>query len=784
MKRIVILVYVIVFSCINVLGQTKLPEQCVAFYPEVLQSSAVIKQSTVDKFLKNQSLGQKKSTRDKKFWIVFSDRDNNVTYTTPGGSVRHSVLDLNDKLRIAQISGGYALVYVEPLEDIAYPRISQYAECKGWISVNNLLLWHSCPANEAGIYNKALLCVNLDKQSDETLGKVFHNPHNLSIYDRLETNMHFYYVMKREGNLSLLASTHTLDGTSEDVLLGWVAEQSYVAWNQRSCIEPTWDKQDVEYFAANNVRAEVFKETDLRQRATSITFKRKSGGADDKYLYRMHPDFVRFPLLDNGTATLYNCSAFVTAGGKTYTISNLDDGALSESEAKLHELTKINIGLVIDGTKSMGEFYDPVLSAIKEGTLFFENKYKVQVGAVIYRDYADGEYVTEVQKLTHPDNPSLSEFLMDGGEYGIKSHRSDRTLAEAMYQGIDVALDRLGFKNGQTNILLVVGDCGNDRNDNRITSDEIVAKLVEKNVHIMGFQVNRKTNDAYELFSSQLVDLMRESLQQKYTRLNEGVNVVLRETMDGYELVNNVSSNIYVGTHNYPELGSKLPYVKLSEMIQDAIRTCAESAKQRIDVLASFNTGGFKANSNAVNTDIDIDDEWLRYVLGEKYQMIKNANSLLSFQGYVRKTDPSGRNYFKPVVFISSDELSSLIDRLAPVNEAAVAQSNDREPYINALKALVQTMVPEYTDEVMSEMSYKKLMAKITGLNESADALKGYTLQEIASHRAVSHAEYAKLVDNFKRKFEGLRRLKSQPYKYTRTFNGLRYYWLPVEDLP
>jgi hypothetical protein len=219
-------------------------------------------------------------------------------------------------------------------------------------------------------------------------------------------------------------------------------------------------------------------------------------------------------------------------------------------------------------------------------------------------------------------------------------------------------------------------------------------------------------------------------------------------------------------------------------MIQDAIRTCAESAEQRIDVLASFNTGGFKANSNAVNTDIDIDDEWLRYVLGEKYQMIKNANSLLSFQGYVRKTDPSGRSYFKPVVFISSDELSSLIDRLAPVNNAAVAQSNDREPYINALKALVQTMVPEYTDEVMSKMSYKQLMAKISGLNESADALKGYTLQEIASHRAVSHAEYAKLVDNFKRKFEGLRRLKSQPYKYTRTFNGLRYYWLPVEDLP
>ena len=122
---------------------------------------------------------------------------------------------------------------------------------------------------------------------------------------------------------------------------------------------------------------------------------------------------------------------------------------------------------------------------------------------------------------------------------------------------------------------------------------------------------------------------------------------------------------------------------------------------------------------------------------------------------------------------------------MSKVDEAAVAQTNDREPYVRALTALVQAMAPEeYTDEVMNGMNYKQIMARITGLNESADALKGYTIQQIASHRAVSQAEYAKLVDDFKRKFKKLQSIKSSPYKYTRTFNGLKYYWLPIEDLP
>jgi hypothetical protein len=353
-----------------------------------------------------------------------------------------------------------------------------------------------------------------------------------------------------------------------------------------------------------------------------------------------------------------------------------------------------------------------------------------------------------------------------------------------MYTGIDTALDRLGFKPKQSNILLVVGDCGNDRADTKISSASIVEKLVQKNVCIMGFQVRRNSEDAYELFNSQIVDLMRKSLEKKYTTLNNGIKVQIRDTKEGYELLNDAKSTIYVGTHSFPELGQQVEVNKLSALMQQAIMHCSESVRHKIDIWTSLNAGGFKANSTSVNTGIDIDEAWLKHRLGDRYEKIKESNSLLAFKGYVHKTHKSGRQFFKPVVFISSDELNSLIERLAPVNDAAVVQTNDREPYVRAMKALIQSMVPDITDDEMNRLGYKEIMNMVAGLNEAASALKGYSIAEIASHQAVSHQQYASIVSDFKRKFSMLQRLKAQPYKYTRTFNGLKYYWLPVEDLP
>lgn len=791
MKRITSLALLTVLSGVLLSAQPSLPAKCEVFYPDILQSSAVLSEKDALALERSSDFGQSKTSRNAKFWVVFSDRDENTTYTTPGGSTKFSSLGFNQQLRIAQIKNGYALVYTEPQEDIEYPLISQYAECKGWVSMKKLLLWHSCLADNIGIYQKALLCVNLDEVDGSDLGNLYYNPQKKDRFKKISTDMRFYFVMKREDDLALLASTHSMEGTSDKALYGWVPAQSYVPWNQRSCLEPNWNHRDVEYFAENNVKIRICEAEDLEQIARPISFKKhvsKPGEKYDRHLYRMNPDELRFPILDyHGSENIYNCSSFGTPGGgqDEEAVDEIISGTpLGFTEQQLNEMLNINIGVVIDGTSSMETFYPAVQNAIREGRKFFGSKYKVKVGVVIYRDYSDGEFMTEFFPLTNPDNPRLDQFLHSGGRYGVKSASSDRTLEEAMYQGISTALDKIGFKPDQSNLLLVVGDCGNDRADEKVKMETIVDKLIEKNVNIMGFQVRNGAEDAFGLFNNQLQQIMKLSLERKFSKLAKSeMKVRFQETKDGYRMINDRNSNLYIGSHSFPLSGQQMQIDKLSSLMQESIMYCSESVEYQIDLLDALRKDAFVPSPDIVG--VDLDEQFLIGKLGQEvYDKIKKSNSLIAFRGYSLKTHKSGRPFFKPVVFLSSDELNELIERLAPVNNAAVAQTNDREPYVNAMKALIQSMVPDITDERMNAMGYNEVMATVAGLNEAATALKGPSILEIANPQAVSHTEYASLVSDFRKKFQMLQRLKSTPYKYTRVFNGLKYYWLPVEDLP
>ena len=807
MNRLILLFSSFILGIAVVSAQTtppSLPDTCQAFYPEVLLTNSVLTEDVANALAKSSDFGQNKPPRNKKYWIVYSDRSNNTTFTAPGGLTPYKKLDFNQKVRIAKIQNGYALVYTEPVEDEVYPQISQFATVMGWIPMKNLLLWHSALANEKGIYNKALLCINLNEASSSTMGKLYTNP-NKTDYVPLRNDMSFYFVMKREGDLTLLSRVHSMDGIHSVVLHGWLSKDSYVEWNQRSCLEPNWDKRDVEYFADEGVKAIIYEFPQNKgEVVNSITFKRKTQvSPGDKYLYRQHPDLLRFPILDNrdNPSDQYRCSTFGTVDGSVPNASDIVESTGSISSYKeevLRKMTNVNIGIVIDGTRSMDKFYPAVKSAIKECKQVFNNsKYKVNVGIVIYRDYSDGEYVVEKRKLTNPDNPSLYSFLDTGGEYGIKSHPSDRTNEEALYYGINSAIDQLEFNPEHSNILLVIGDCGNARDDNKISRDAIINKLVDKNINLIGFQVRQGQHDAFGLFNNQLGIIMKQSLEKRYAALfentkvslSEGENTVkIKENKDGYKLVHD-DATLFVGSLNYPLQDQEMPTTKLVELIQESIIMCSEAVQKQIAIVSLGMASGFASSYNG-EAFSKFEEAFVRRKIGdERFELYQKANAMFAFKGFVDKRHKSNRDYFKPVIFISSDELNTLILRLAPVNDAAqqlLADPNaDRSPYIRAMKALIQIMIPEdATDERMNRMTYNEIMELVSGLNESANALKGYSLAELASPEAVPHAEFVSLVSDFNRKFRNLQRIKSATYKYAKTENGIKYYWLPVEDLP
>lgn len=166
-------------------AQPALPSFCEAFRPAELSGShrsLTVKQSDIDRFLKSSGYGQNKRNTQE-YWQVLSDRDGNPVYESETGSKVVGHLKWNESVTIARISGERALVISGTFNKEDYPEVPINAKCLGWVPMDKLLLWETCPTDDAGIYYKALISLNLDAQNiktDNTVGKMYGNPDDLS----------------------------------------------------------------------------------------------------------------------------------------------------------------------------------------------------------------------------------------------------------------------------------------------------------------------------------------------------------------------------------------------------------------------------------------------------------------------------------------------------------------------------------------------------------------------------------------------------------------------------
>lgn len=800
MKRLS-LFFLVLFTGISLTAAqitTPLPGKCEAFRPDALYSP-ILFSDVATSLMKSDDYGQnssKRNSKSKEYWIVYSDRTDNTTYTAPGSSTKFSSLDFNEKVRIAKISNGYALVYSEPKEQELYPAISSQSEWRGWIPMSNLLLWNSCPATRKGIYEKAMICANIDKSIENgNLGKLFGNPKNTSSFTQLSINFNYYFVMKKVGSMALLSTQNTMNGKSDQVLYGWVDENSFVAWNQRSCLEPTWEIEDVEYFAKNGIKVNIYQDKALKNRASYIAFSKKNSQNLDPYMYRMDGRDLRYPILDGSTGDLWRCSTFssIGNGGAINMGGDRVQKAANTINVNLDKLSKINIVIVIDGTKSMEKYFPAVRDAIKEVKAFFQKSDKVKVGVLIYRDKRDGQYVTESFPFTDPQNPKLAEFLEKGGAYGIKSSSSDKSLEEALYYGINKALDTFPYNPDESNMMFVIGDCGNSKDYPEITKEVIERKLIAKKVSLMGFQVrNETTNEAFPMFNNNMCALIKGSMQGQFDELKEGVVVKAQLTKNSYRFTNNatnIQNALYVGSHMYVQKGS-LDVKELIKQIEDAVVAVKDNIELKKSILVAAGNGvtanKVEFSGNSVISGPVLEKAWLEKRIGKSLaDELTKTNSTVSFKGYTAKTDKSSsRDYYKTVIFISREELNVLMTRLSPLYEVAMNKSNDREPYVKAMKALVRSMLPGISDEEMNKKGMDEVMALVSGLNASTIMTKGRSIAEVASTQAVNAMEYQSIIAKFKRQYMKLQAIQKKPYKFTRTYNEAVYYWIPTEDLP
>lgn len=820
-------------------AQVQLPEKVTAFTPKVIAENSVLSWDDAQKLLASSNWGQSQAPSNKRYWVVYSDRDNNHLYESPNRSSRQldntNDLMMNDKVRIAQIRNGFALVYEEPSESTVYPAISPAAKSSnkriGWIPMENLLLWRKCPADQYGIYRKALLVFNVDevksKGSNSPVGYKFNNPTyypNTNRASQIKTGMRFYYIMKedKETGLMLLADEYNLDATGKH-LYGWVAEQSMAHWNQRSCLEPSWDLDDIQEL--KNTPALVFGESSMNNNTVISRYnygRTIQEGKLEEYKYRLDGKVLRYPILNNDSKdkeNSYKCTVFIPGGVEMSldAINENETQARKRIQENIDAMKIFNLLIVIDGTRSMEPYYEPVQKAISEACKDIKSankNYEPRVGLVIYRDYADGKDdpengLLEYIPLSDPETTELKSYFSTGGKYRIKSSSKDKTYDEAVYQGIWQALDmdEMGYDSKQSNLLVVVGDCGNDESYEELygpTQQEIIEKCVENRVNMLVFQVHKKKKtgsadklyDSNRLFNDQMNFILTQNLEAQYAALKvKDLEVKFDRSTSGYDLkpTLNIRENFFLGATRFPDNDNGKEDLKADELKDMLVRNIQEFQKTVSDrVNAADELGGFaesEMTTEQMSTGLSVSDAYMISLIGEEqYKVIQQTKTLMAKTGYVYKKSSSGKDYWKPVIFISPEELKKMTDRLSEVVSVSASAGNKteevRKHYVDAMKSILRGFLPGVSEEDMLNMSQDDVVALIAGLNVSTKQLSGRPLREIADPKQCSDPEFRKIETAFKNKVNKLKNLIKENRAYIYDYKDVNSYWIPIEELP
>lgn len=799
MKRLLTIV-VLVLSFVGVSAQTDLPGSCTAALPKLLEPD-LLRDQDIQQFLKSPNWGQDNKTNS--YWKVYSDRANNVTYKSPSSkSERFATLGLNDELRIAKIQDGYALVYIEQYTAAIYPKINKPVS-KGWVPMNHLLLWSSCPADEKGIYHKALPLVNVDEfvkaksnGTEKEMGKVFDNPMAKSNPKKLKASMEFYFVMKedKESGLVLLSKRNILTGKTSQVLYGWVNKASYVSWDQRSCLEPNWTNEVAEKFAGGKVP--VYFDSKLSEQCASMPLGRANNLGQEVTKYRMYPDEMRYPILVNDSKNddIYKVTAFVVPGSKDGPIRRFrteeDKSEKERKEMAANQIRTINIIMVIDATSSMKEFYPTVQKIVQEANSYFskETGNVVKVGVVLYRDYPDGALCTEYMPMKSPNSAELASFLQTAGRGGTRSVATSAT--EALYKGVELALDaqKMEYDTKNSNMMFIIGDCGNDPEDSKCLSvDELVQKAVDANMQVSAFQVYNPNDTPYKLFRENTNELVKKIVEAQYQlQKSKNIKIFWEPKSDGFEFKTNLpdEQQFFIGNTRRPKSGEKMELSKLYDIIRASyiqFNTCIEA---RVAAIYRDDVDVFLDDDRSASAEANL-ILWNKYFGEDVIKKWAQDGLITAKVGYTPKKDKaSGYDYWQPVIYISSAEYTDLMGKLQPVMAAAEEGSEDRRPFVDAMKELIRTLYGDIGEGEMMRKNTTEVMALLAGLNVKSDALSsGRTLMDIQDNQVVGQDEFSTMISDFQNKYRKLDRIKNG-YKYSIKIVGDTWYWIPVQDLP
>ncbi len=455
-------------------------------------------------------------------WIVFSDRDENYTYTVPGGSLIMKKLSFMEAFYVSKEDNGFVklIKYVPGMVRGRKINNKKSAQSYGWISKSKVLLWQRSYSNQqTGYPQKAISIIN--KKNPLTEARFYYDEtDSVYVYASPELKnkiskirlheINYIYKKSEDGKKYLVGSEDQLVADAAlGSIYGWVSADAIHNWGERLYISAI----NTENYQQDDSIANIIN-TSL-QSAPPQLFK------FDPLLPTDEPVLRSLPVLEKKQ----NEAAKVAIATDVYDRSQNTLTTIKGSQLRFTDYVKlrqnihrINIVFVVDGGSSMAGYFSGLTNTIQGFENIFNNyskNHQLNYGAVVYRNTAGCSSTGLIRTEITPDYRKLMAFLTEQSR--VTANCNSRITNQPVFSGVNTAVNMLKNNPNETNLIVLVGSTGEAGNVNYAVN-QLSNQIANANARLLSIQLYSDFDQSFNNFVIQSRKLVSEAANRTAER--------------------------------------------------------------------------------------------------------------------------------------------------------------------------------------------------------------------------------------------------------------------------
>ena len=747
------------------------------------------KKSFIDKVNKGSISLQELASNSQSFWIVYSDRENNRLKNRPNGSNNGSILEYMEPLYIKEVRDNWLHVYGFEDEDE-----------KGWIEAKYLLLSHYSLKTEGDVSvpRKAIILTSLDQMiegnvdMDDVLKQkhYYHQPQPKKGTEQGTPNSFtIMFVMKEQDGSVLLANTDVLNSSvfiNKKKVFGWMPKSNITKWNSRVALEPARSADAISEYSGEKLPG--YKDLNKLESCIKDNFCDKNERFVEFKVEEIRSNRMRKPILSSLND---NVREIVSIAKNSSELGEDQVEIYNDILDKLNRKSQMtNVVFAVDATASMRPYFSAVARSINKIIENNErlNQHELKFGLVVYRDYADGNDAfsyeplnTDFQKIQNSVNNTVCQSR-------------DKDLPEAQYNGLIKGVNALNLDPNESNVVILIGDCGNHSPDPRGVDIYDVIKVFHKNnINLISYQVKSDDDDSYFKFNEDALDFItitaEKIIEDKETTLKVSLKNIGNNT---YKLDMAQSENDFenmFGRFIYANANKAMNPIYLEESIVETLSEYMKSVDRNIGILIDRLSG-----TGGPLIDTDIPPEGVIVHIMDKLDCSReDAIDFLNKTEVTTKAfvaidyHGNGVDAQVPVVFLTENEKNTLIKSLRTLNSNECVTRAEKKKCLqeNLIRVCKSILGPKTSTETIEKFSMQEVWKIIIGIDFEDEELRDVKLRDFID---IGKRDFDRFYDNFMNKSKDF---CDKGYEHSNLFKSRRFslfdsyfYWIPLEDLP